>query len=300
MAVFNVVRRLTLFPVLALLLCQKSLAEPIMQSGMMDGQQRTWRIFVPSSNNTDSPMPLVFNFHGTSSNPEEISALNQLEVLAEQETFIVVAPQAAFSYEPEGPKTWNVEQLNSPYNDIAFVKALIAQLQQDYSIDTRRIYATGFSGGARMSSRLACDMADTFAAVAPIAGVRYGENCAPVKPMPVITYHGTQDPVNHYTHKTDSPRYWREGVEPAIDGWVSHNQCQSAKTKTLQPGLTKTTWSACHDDVNVVFIRSLQGGHTWPGSPMAKQLAKYGLGATDNLPMTSLVWTFLKQYQRNQ
>ena len=102
----------------------------------------------------------MFNFHGTGSSPKQIAELNELETLAEQHKFIVVAPKAEYSYEAGGRQTWNVEQLDSPYDDVAFIKGLIAHLAQHYPIDTARIYATGFSGGARMSSRLACDLAD--------------------------------------------------------------------------------------------------------------------------------------------
>lgn len=281
-----------------LLGCSDAVAKLFEQSGDMAGQQRSWRLFLPALTQTDAPLPLVFNFHGTGSTPEQIATLTQIESLAARENFIVVTPQAEFSYEPGERKTWNVEQLESPYDDVAFIRALITHLSSQYPIDSTRIYATGFSGGARMSSRLACDMADTFAAIAPIAGVRFADNCKPARTVPVITYHGRKDPVNHYVHQADSPRYWHTGVESAINGWVSHNQCQSVQEKSLPQGITQLVWSACKDNVEVVFYRSEEGGHTWPGSPQAELLAKYGLGKTDNIPMTPLIWTFLKQYQR--
>ncbi|GGF53106.1 esterase [Alteromonas lipolytica] len=268
-----------------------------MQQATLDGQLRSWRLYMPSSSSA-KPLPLVFNFHGTGSSPENISALNQLEQLAGQEHFIVVAPQAEFSYEPGGRKTWNVEQLESPYDDVAFIRALIEHLISQYPIDLTRIYATGFSGGARMSSLLACELATTFAAIAPIAGVRFADNCKPASAMPVLTYHGKKDPVNHYVHQPDSPRYWHAGVEDAIHDWVNHNQCHSVSEENLQAGITKLTWSQCQDDVQVVFYRSAEGGHTWPDSPKAELLAKYGLGKTDNIAMTQFIWTFFRQYQR--
>ena len=286
-----------LFP-LMLLIASEVISAPVTQTAELDGQPRSWRLFVPNGINEGAEYPLVFNFHGTGSSPKQIAELNELETLAEQHKFIVVAPKAEYSYEAGGRQTWNVEQLDSPYDDVAFIKGLIAHLAQHYPIDTARIYATGFSGGARMSSRLACDLADTFAAIAPIAGVRFADNCAPARAMPVLTYHGTQDPVNHYQHQADSPRYWHEGVEPAIEGWVKFNGCENSTTTAIRTGITKTEWSDCRDDVAVIFYRSEQAGHTWPGSPKADILAKYGLGSTDDLPMSEIIWAFLKQYQR--
>ncbi len=287
-----------LITLLMFLIVSEAISAPVMQTAALDGQSRSWRLFLPDGIKEGVEYPLVFNFHGTGSTPEQIAELNELESLAEQHKFIVVAPKAEFSYEAGGRHTWNVEQLDSPYNDVAFIKGLIAHLAQRYPINTARIYATGFSGGARMSSRLACDLADTFAAIAPIAGVRFADNCAPTRAMPVLTYHSTQDPVNHYQHQTDSPRYWHEGVEPAIQGWAKFNGCENTSTTTVRPGITKTAWSDCRDDVEVIFYRSEQGGHTWPGSPKADILSKYGLGSTDDLPMSETIWAFLRQYQR--
>jgi hypothetical protein len=56
-----------------------------------------------------------------------------------------------------------------------------------------RIYAIGFSSGARMSSRLACDLSDRMAAIGPVGGLRYPEDCAPTRPVPVIAFHGKRD-----------------------------------------------------------------------------------------------------------
>ena len=74
-----------------------------------------------------------------------------------------------------------------------------------------------------MSSRLACELSESIAASGPVAGVRYPEDCNPTRPVPVITFHGKNDTVNHYSHQVDSPDYWRMGVEDAIGGWVKKN-----------------------------------------------------------------------------
>ena len=52
-----------------------------------------------------------------------------------------------------------------------------ARSEQRYCIDEHRVYATGFSGGARMSSQLACDASSIFAAVAPVSGLRTPSPC---------------------------------------------------------------------------------------------------------------------------
>lgn len=268
------------------------------QSATLDGQLRSWRLFTPESYSSTKPLPLLINLHGTAASPEIVTKLNEMEVLGEKFDFIVVAPQAEFRYGNLGPRTWNVQELSSPYNDVNFIKLLIAKLIEEYAIDTSKVYATGFSGGARMSSKLACEMADTLAAVAPVAGIRYTEDCSDSRAIPIITYHGKNDPVNHYVHRKNSPMYWNEGVESAVIKWVNHNQCQTSRKEKIQQGITKITWSGCTDDATVVFINSETGGHTWPGSPEAKSLAESGLGNTDSFKMSETIWNFLNRFSK--
>ncbi|MDC8830553.1 alpha/beta hydrolase family esterase [Alteromonas gilva] len=292
--------RLTaLFTLLLLCLVPATVhAAAIDQTGQFAGQQRSWRLFVPAGTDKSTPLPLLFNFHGTGSDPADISALNEFEQLAAKEGFIVVAPRAEFSYESDGPRTWNVEKKKSPYNDVAFIRALITHLSATLPIDASRIYATGFSGGARMTSRLGCDLTSTFAAIAPIGGIRFADDCLPTATLPVLTYHGIKDPVNHYQHQPHSPRYWHMGVQQALNGWVSHNQCHQQNEEEVSPGIARMTYSQCDNHTQVIFYRSQDAGHTWPGSPRAAQMAGFGLGKTDPLPMTEIIWQFLNQYRR--
>lgn len=280
------------------LLPEKSYGAIENQNSIMDGQHRSWRLFVPESYSNEKPLPLVFNFHGTSTNAEFAAKLTEMETLAEKYQFIVVAPNAEFSYKSDGPKTWNVEDIDSPYNDVHFVKQLIEKISSEYAVDEKRIYATGYSGGARMSSKLACEMTDSFAAIAPVAGVRFAQNCKPSGAIPVITYHGIKDPVNHYVLQDDSPVYWHEGIEPAVDKWVANNQCKSHNESALSPGVTKIIWSECDKNADIIFIKSENGGHTWPGSPLAEMLAKFRLGSTDDFNMSETIWHFFESHSK--
>jgi len=90
---------------LIFLIASEAISAPVMQTAELDGQSRSWRLFVPDGIKEGAEYPLVFNFHGTGSTPREIAELNELESLAEQHKFIVVAPKAEFSYEIGGRQT---------------------------------------------------------------------------------------------------------------------------------------------------------------------------------------------------
>lgn len=263
------------------------------------GTERTWRIFIPSPYQNDKKLPLVLNFHGTGGTSERQESLSQFEPLAEKESFIVVAPQAKYLSPEINKLTWNVDQLEGEIDDVAFVKELIKHLKNTYAIDENRIYATGFSGGGRMSSRLACDLSDVIAAFAPVAGVRFPENCRPTRPVPIITFHGTKDGVNHYIHKPSSPPYWRMGVEPALQGWIKNNGCDNAPTEEkISETLSKLSYLNCDTPAELVFYKSTKSGHTWPGTPSAPLLKKFGLGETDmEISATELIWEFFLKHK---
>ena len=149
-----------------------------------------------------------------------------------------------------------------------------------------------------MSSRLACDLSKLIAAIGPVAGVRYPEDCNPSRPVPVITFHGKDDPVNHFEHQSESPGYWRMGVEDAIGGWVRNNNCAGLPTdEPVSATVSRVSYRGCERGADVVFYRSEDAGHTWPGSPLAKMLEEIGMGITNNdIAATIMIWEFFESH----
>jgi polyhydroxybutyrate depolymerase len=128
-----------------------------------------------------------------------------MDATADTDGFIVAYPQGLI---PGGTGfEWNVP--NVPLlggravpahsaSDVTFLTQLVSELGRTYCIDSTRVYATGFSGGARMASQLACSAPHTFAAVAPVSGLRLPSRCPKASTIPVISFHGTADPVDPY------------------------------------------------------------------------------------------------------
>ena len=77
--------------------------------------------------------------------------------------------------------------------DVVFLTQLLDELEAQLCVDTNRVYIEGYSLGALMTSRSSCTLADRVAAVAPLAGVYAVSGCAPSKPVPLSTFHGTLD-----------------------------------------------------------------------------------------------------------
>ena len=85
--------------------------------------------------------------------------------------------------------TWNAWNccgyaLKNGIDDVDFIRALIEGLQKRYAIDSKRMFATGLSNGAMMSYRLACELSDKIAAIAPVAGGMNTDTCRPISRLP--------------------------------------------------------------------------------------------------------------------
>jgi polyhydroxybutyrate depolymerase len=137
-----------------------------------------------------------------------------------------------------------------------------------------RAIATGFSNGGFLSHRLACDMSDVFAAIAPVSGV-FGTDpskCNPPRAVPVLHFHGTSDPIVPYGGGTpvvpiDLGKIIAfRSVPDTLQIWRTKNACLGGPVTIYAKGdATCTQWSTCKNGADVVHCRIDDGGHTWPG-----------------------------------
>jgi polyhydroxybutyrate depolymerase len=72
---------------------------------------------------------------------------------------------------------------------------MISELEASYCVDQDRLFSTGFSYGGIMSDTLACQMADVFRAIAPMAGTVFGGSCNRANPIAAWIEHGEDDTV---------------------------------------------------------------------------------------------------------
>jgi len=176
--------------------------------------------------------------------------------------FVVAYPQAAipdrtgFDWNVPGqPLVGGRAVPKASPDDVAFLGRLIRELEQTACADPHRIYATGFSGGARMASQLACDLSDTIAAIAPVSGLRFPSPCRSTRPVPVLAFHGMEDHVDPYDGHGQA--YWTYGVVEAATRWAKHDGCTSSSTSG-----DLMRWQGCRAGSTV----ELKEGHEWPGA----------------------------------
>ncbi|MDA1185356.1 MAG: hypothetical protein O2930_12025 [Acidobacteria bacterium] len=238
--------------------CELSHAAGVAQRQLVSGQrQRRYRLFVPSSYDTRTRLPLVLDLHGSGGSSAGQARTSGFEGVAAREGFVVA------TLDGEGA-VWNVPVRDDGPDDTAYVADVIDQVAADVCVDRTRIYVTGFSGGGRMTSLLGCALGARIAAIAPVSGLRWSAPCVG-RAMPVLTFHGLTDPQNPYAgHAAGRGDAWLESVPDALAGWAGHNGCDPDMILDDPDGpLSTMRYEGCDAGAEVRMIRIDGLGHTW-------------------------------------
>jgi polyhydroxybutyrate depolymerase len=242
--------------------CDLAPVAGVMQQLSSGGRQRTYRLFVPQGFEGRTPLPLVLDLHGSGGTAADQARTSGFETLAAREGIVVATLQA------NGGR-WNVPVTDAGADDVVYVSDVIDHVAARVCTDLARVYATGFSGGGRMASLLACRLNTRIAAVAPMAGLRWPGPCKG-RPVPVLTLHGLADVQNPYAgHAAGRGAEWLESIPDALAGWARHNGCDLDVILDDPPGpLSTMRYEACDNDTDVRLIRIDGLGHSWARGPI--------------------------------
>jgi polyhydroxybutyrate depolymerase len=224
-----------------------------------------------------------------------------MNATANRSGFIVAYPQALI---PSGTGfDWNIPGVPligggavpaKSANDVKFLTSLVGILESKYCVNAKEVYATGFSGGARMASQLACDDSGLFAAVAPVSGLRRPTPCPTTRAVPVISFHGSADPVDPFTGHGEA--YWTYSVATAAKDWASQDHCRSV-AHSGPVGVKMTTYYTCSNGAEVELYEIIGEGHEWPGGPTLPSSYTALLGPQSNaVDANTLMWAFFQAH----
>lgn len=240
-------------------------------------ETRPYLLYIPKGYDEKTALPLVLLFHGMGGAAKNVMALSDLSKVADEKKFIIAAPEGIY-----GNATWNYNQYRRYTNDVEFVKDLIKEIRSKMAIDQKRIFAAGWSAGAKMSCCLACELSDVIAAIGIVAGLEYFENCPSTRSVSIIAFHGTADPVISYSDPQD-----------ALSSWVKKNACTpTPKTRKISEAVTQLTYGDCRDNAEVVFYRIDEMGHAWPGSVYPDYVGK----TNRDINASNLIWSFFEAH----
>ena len=261
---------------------------------------------VPVIQSPEVGWPIVLAFHGGQTHPELMRRFSGLDQLAVDGRAIVVYPAGTGSR--EGMLTWNGgnccgEALADQSQDVEFVRELLNAVAGRLPIDQSRIHATGMSNGAMMAYRVAAELADRVASIAPVAGPLAMASIAPRRPVPVLHFHGTLDQFTPLEGGIGRRSVTRVSHRPIVEGlldWVHANGCSPECVQDTVAcsdegiSVTRFTWSPMLTaGGEVVFYRLEGGGHTWPG----RRPDSFYLGPSAlSLDATHIIWDFFVKH----
>jgi polyhydroxybutyrate depolymerase len=275
------------------------------------GRQRSYLVHLPPQAAAGTPLPLLLNFHGAASNAAGQQRFSRLNDLADRAGFLVVYPDGTGRFKRF--LTWNAgtccgSAMLQRVDDVGFTVAVLDDCARRMAVDRRRVYATGMSNGAMMAHRLAAEVPERIAAIAPVAGGMVYQRFRPGLTVPVLQIHSVDDPRALY-HGGLGPafpgtddRVLHPDVEEMMRRWADHDGCTAAPrvvaTLHSPDGQTSThlVWSSCRDGAEVALWRLTGAGHVWPGVPAHRPRL---LGTdTTILDADQAIWDFVSRFHR--
>lgn len=236
-------------------------------------EQGRYFAFEPAGWDGSSALPLVVHYHGWNGSPE-----NFYEDPATLEAY---SEAGVLAIMPEGAEqTWTVDHMgleDSGRDELAFLDALLVEVEERWPVDRERRYVTGHSLGASMAYTVACERGEIFAGAAPSSGgfwLPLPKDC-PSPPIALCHIHGTDDPTWPYEGRTVTEGE-ATGTQASVDEdvafWREHNQCGERTVQSGDEVLSCTHWTDCADGVEVGLCTH-PGGHTPIEGWAARELA---------------------------
>jgi polyhydroxybutyrate depolymerase len=272
------------------------------QGSIMAGTRREYVVHIPRSYDGTKAVPLVLVFHGYAMDPKTIADASGFNVVSDSDGFVVVYPTGILTY-------WhfNLEQGELNIDDVGFVSSLIDKLLKELNINAKMVYATGLSAGAGMSHSLACQLSDKIAAVALVAAPfskEMEDHYKPLRPVPVMIIHGTDDPVCNFA----GGQIGLQGatgitvpVRELVNYWIGYDGCSPTPKITELPDAEDGTkvqieeYTSGPDNPEVIFYMVKNGGHTWPGGKQYMPTEWVG-NTSQTFDASQVIWQFFYEH----
>jgi poly(3-hydroxybutyrate) depolymerase len=223
-----------------------------------DGTTREFWVHVPANYNPKTPHPLVVGLHWKGGQATDVYGTDNGAFYGLHQLYgdsaVFVAPNGLVDNNERGWANYNDR-------DIHFMQSMVDQLKQGLCIDTKHVYATGFSFGGMMSNAIGCQMGDTFRAVAPMSGALWSGCADSPNKVAAILIHSKDDPVVPY-----------QKGEEARDKFLAKNGCSNATSRIGTNGCVE--YQGCSANYPVVWCGPDTGGH-WPPGFAAQEIKTF-------------------------
>ena len=276
-----------------------------------DGLVREYFVFLPSAYDEETALPVAIFMHGyggtaTGTEAEVTQGLNQY---AEEYAYVMVYPQGTWfmssvgGAEPREVTSWNhisdgfdtgpdgpictPDRVKVPCppecgscgqcgwtscnDDVGFLRSLVAEVTGRWNVDAARMHITGFSNGAMMANRIACEASELFASAALVGGrLEPGFECTPTKRMPLLQINGGADETVPADGRASSGGWFFASTASVTRHWNEGQACGTQLKDWSAPvieGENVQCTAACgesgHPSIDCLWP---EGNHRWPGT----------------------------------
>jgi polyhydroxybutyrate depolymerase len=240
------------------------------------GGTRSYSLHVPAGWGGTSALPVLLVFHPVPRG--DMRAVTGFDGIADQRGWAVVYPRS-------DAQDWAVgctactNAARGGIDDVRFVEDVLDDLAGSIPVDSRRVWAAGFSQGALLAHFLACEIPDRIAAFASVAATMIEQvvvGCEPTRKVPWLFVHGSEDPV--LPAAGEAGTFARTiSIQTTAEIWADFDACAEEEGLSELPdgGDFNSTrvrlhdWNGCEAGVDVQWYEVVGGGHVWPGSPVA-------------------------------
>jgi polyhydroxybutyrate depolymerase len=284
------------------------------------GLDRRTLVHFPVNIGGDAKLPLVLMFHGNGGTPENTVFETGWVDKADEKGFVIAFPEAT---RPDMTRPAKFGSNNPAWNDgsgrfhageqniddIAFVAMLLDHLEAKYPIDSKRIFATGFSNGASMTFRVGSELSNRISAIAPVSGALWLDEPKLEVPLSLLYITGTRDPLNPIeggelkmavgAKFKNAPDKKKPPVRDSVLKWAKLLECEASSSilNDSNPGLTTEQFPKGRRGCEIAYIQIHDHGHVWPGGK--NLLPEFIVGkATNHLKAVDVIWDFFESHSR--
>ncbi|HJP00297.1 MAG TPA: PHB depolymerase family esterase [Planctomycetota bacterium] len=281
----------------------------------LGGKERYYEVHAPAGYEPGKPTPLVLVLHGGGGFATLMRHITGLDEVADREGFLVLYAAGTHTDHSDRLLFWNTghptkDPRQAKVDDVAYFRAVLDDVSKFFSVDPRRVHATGISNGGQMCYRLATELSDRIASIAPVAGQATADEFSgkPARAVPVMHFHGLKDEFAPYAGGVlggGSKRGGKSVFEPypfkpvpeVIRSWAAHNGCAEEPAELRVGKGVRQEYSGGQGGADVVLWTLEDGGHTWPGGESTRAERRSGAGDVSKAVKASkAMWRFFSTH----
>ena len=246
----------------------------------VNGMAREYRLFVPNKLPATGAK-LVIGMHPLNGTAAGFESSSNLDIGAGQLGTLVAYP-AGFE------NSWNAGTCcgyaqKADVDDVAFIDAVIDDVESRYSVDTSAIAMGGFSNGSFMTYRYICERSDRVHLAFIGSGALVAPTCTFTRSVRVLHMHGMKDGIVPWAGTTNST-YTSDGVMPpvatTINAIARQDGCAPQWPITVVNSfVNKYVPASCPDGASITVFQSKTLMHGWVSGSDA--MSKYGINETN-------------------